>query len=347
MSFVTIKDVAKEANVSFSTVSRVIRNAQNVRSETRKKVLRTIKKLNYHVDAGARGMVKRQTKSIGLCISDISNPFYPPLLRGVENTVNKFGYNLLLCNTDENAEKEGSYLKLLLEKRIDGLIIAPTGQGISYLKEFVTKNIPIVFIDRRIEGIPTDVVGADNIQGAFSAVEHLIKLGHKRVAMITGLKDVTTTHERIQGYLEALKANNIKVNNSLIIEGRSKLGGGIEATQALFKLKFPPTAIFSSNNLMTLGSFIALKKLGKNVPKDVAIVGFDDLEWAEVLDPPLTAVSQPTYTIGTTAAQLLLQRLLGEGPAKKQTIVLKTELIIRRSCGFTLQRCQNSKLSVA
>jgi len=284
-------------------------------------------------------MVKRQTKSIGLCISDISNPFYPPLLRGVENTVNKFGYNLLLCNTDENAEKEESYLKLLLEKRVDGLIIAPTGQSISYLKEFVTRNTPIVFIDRKIEGISSDVVGADNIQGAFSAVEHLIKLGHKRVAMITGLKGVTTTQERIQGYLEALKANNIKVNNSLIIEGRSKLEGGIEATQALFKLKFPPTAIFSSNNLMTLGAFIALKKLGKNVPKDVAIVGFDDLEWAEALDPPLTAVSQPAYTIGTTAAQLLLQRLLGEGPVKKQTIVLKTELIIRRSCGFTLQRC--------
>jgi len=340
MSSVTIKDVAKEANVSFSTVSRVIRDAKNVHPETRKRVLRAIKKLNYHVDAGARGMVKRQTKTIGVCISDIANPYYPPLVRGVENTINKFGYNLLLCDTDENPEKEEIYLKLLLEKRVDGLIIAPTGQGISYLKEFVKRNIPIVFIDRKIEGIPADVVCADNVQGAFSAVEHLIKLGHKRVAMIAGLKAVTTTQERIKGYLDALSSHNIKTDNSLIVEGSSKIEEGIKATEILFKLEYPPTAIFSSNNLMTLGALIALKRLGKNVPKDVAIVGFDDLEWAEVLDPPLTAVSQPTYTIGATAAQLLIQRLSKEGPVKKQTIILKTELIIRRSCGFSLQRCQ-------
>ncbi|MEA3485180.1 MAG: LacI family DNA-binding transcriptional regulator [Candidatus Aerophobetes bacterium] len=335
MSSVTIKEVAKEANVSFSTVSRVIRNAKNVHPKTRKKVLRAIKKLNYHVDAGARGMVKRQTKTIGVCISDISNPFYPLLVRGVENTINKFGYNLLLCNTDENGEKEEVYLKLILEKRVDGLIIAPTGQDISYLKEFTRRNIPIVFIDRKTEGIPADAVCADNVQGAFSAVEHLIKLGHKRVAMIAGLKAVTTTQERIQGYLEALRAYHIKADDSLMVEGSSKIEGGIKATEVLFKLSSPPTAIFSSNNLMTLGALVALKRLGKNVPKDVAIVGFDDLEWAEVLNSPLTAVSQPTYTIGTTAAQLLIQRLLGEGPAKKQTIVLKTELIIRRSCGFS------------
>lgn len=332
---VTIKEVAKESNVSFSTVSRVIRNAKNVHPETRKKVLRAIKKLNYHVNAGARGMVKRETKTIGVCISDISNPFYPPLVRGVENTINKFHYNLLLCNTDEDAEKEEVYLKLMLEKRVDGLIIAPTGQGISYLKEFVKRNIPVVFIDRKIESIPADTVCTDNIQGAFSAVEHLIKLGHKRVAMIAGLKDITTTQERIQGYLKALKAYNLEANDSLIAEGYSKIEGGMTATEALFKLNSPPTAIFSSNNLMTLGALVFLKKLGKNVPQDVAIIGFDDLEWAEALDPPLTVVSQPTYTIGTTAAQLLIQRLLREGPIKKQNIVLKPELIIRRSCGFS------------
>jgi len=340
MSSITIKHVAKEANVSFSTVSRVIRNAKNVRPETRKRVLRAIRKLNYHVDAGARGMVKKQTKTIGVCISDIANPYYPPLVRGVENTINKFGYNLLLCNTDENPEKENIYLELLLEKRVDGLIIAPTGQDVPYLKEFARRNIPIVFIDRKIEDISADAVCVDNIQGAFSAVEHLIKLGHKRIAMITGLKAVTTTQERIQGYLDALGSHNIKADDSLIVEGNSKIEGGIKATEVLFKLKYPPTAIFSSNNLMTLGVLMALKKLGKHIPKDVAIVGFDDLEWVEALDSPLTVVSQPTYTIGTTAAQLLIQKLLKEGPTKKQTIVLKTDLIIRRSCGLSLQRCQ-------
>ena len=335
MSSVTIKEVAKEANVSFSTVSRVIRNAKNIHPETRKKVLRAIKKLNYHVDARARGMVKRETKTIGVCISDISNPFYPPIVRGIENTINKFHYNLLLSNTDEDAEKEEVYLKLMLEKRVDGLIIAPTGQSTSYLKEFIKRNIPVVFIDRKIENISTDTVCTDNFQGAFSAVEHLIKLGHKRIAMIAGPKAITTIQDRIKGYLEALKIYNTKRADSLIAEGSPTIEGGIKATKTLFKLSSPPTAIFSCNNLMTLGSLIALKRLGKNVPKDVAIVGFDDLEWAEVLDPPLTVVSQPTYTIGTTAAQLLMQRLLREGPIKKQNIVLKPELIIRRSCGFS------------
>jgi len=340
MCAVTIKDVAEDANVSFSTVSRVIRDAKGVNPETRKKVLKAIKKLNYHVDAGARGMVKRQTKTIGLSISDVSNPFYPPLVRGVENTINKFGYNLLLCDTDEDGKKEEAYLKLMLEKRVDGLIIAPTGQTIPYLREFKKRDIPVVLVDRKLESIQTDTVCADNVQGAFLAVEHLLKLGHKRVAMITGLKTITSTQERIQGYLEALKTHNLQVDDSLIVEGYSKIEGGIRATEILFKVDSPPTAIFSSNNLMTLGVLITLKKLGKNVPKDVAIVGFDDLEWAEALDPPLTAVSQPTYTIGTAAAQLLIQRLSKEGPTKKQTIILKTELIIRRSCGFSLQRCQ-------
>lgn len=199
-------------------------------------------------------------------------------------------------------------------------------------------------VDRKVEGISADMVGADNVQGAFSAVEHLLKLGHKRIAMITGLKSVTTTQERIQGYLEALKTYNLEVDDSLIVEGYSKIEGGISATETLFKVDPVPTAIFSSNNLMTLGASIALKRLGKNIPKDVAIVGFDDLEWAEVLDPPLTAVSQPTYAIGSNAAQLLIQRLLGEGPTKKQNIVLRTELVIRRSCGFSLEKVRYKKL---
>ncbi len=346
MSSVTIKEVAKEANVSFSTVSRVIRNAKNIHPRTRKKVLKAIKKLNYYVDARARGMVKRESKTIGVCISDISNPYYPPLIRGVENTINKFGYNLLLCNTDEDAEKEKVYLKLILEKKVDGLIIAPTGNDTSSLKEFVRRNIPIVFIDRKIEGISADVVCVDNVQGAFSAVEHLIKLGHKRVGMIVALRNITTTQERIQGYLEALKAHDINRDDSLIVESVPKIEGGIKAAEALLKLNSSPTAIFPFNNLVALGALIALKKLGKNVPKDVAIVGFDDLEWAEALDPPLTAVSQPIYTIGTTAAQLLIQRLLGEGPVKKQVIVLKTELIIRRSCGFFDNVAKNSKINM-
>jgi len=205
MPNITLKDVAKEAGVSISTVSRVIREQNSVRPETRKKVMRAIKKLNYYVDTTARAMVKKQTKTIGLSISDISNPFYPPLLRGVENTINKFGYSLILCNTDEDAEKEKQYLKVMLEKRVDGLIVSlasPT--NVSILKEFEKRNIPIVCVDRKAEDIEVDTVSVDNFYGSFAAVEHLLKLGHTRIAMISGIRGITTTEERIKGYIVLL-----------------------------------------------------------------------------------------------------------------------------------------------
>ena len=332
MTGVTIRDVAKKAGVSPSTVSRVIRGETNVHPKTKRRVLQAVKKMGYSLDGSARAIVKKQTKTIGVSISDISNPFYPLLIRGIENTINKFNYSMILCNTDEDSSKEERYLKVMLEKRVDGLIIAPTNPQVPFLKLFEERGIPIVCIDRAIENVEADMVGVDNVHGAFAAVEHLIKLGHRRIAIITGIRGITTTNERLRGYLDALKRYGIKKDEALIVEGYSRIEGGIKATKELFKLKSAPTAIFSSNNLMTIGTFIALKELKKSVPKDVAVIGFDDLEWAETLDPPLTAVSQPTYTIGLTAAQLLMQRLLKEGPKKKQNIILKTSLVVRESC---------------
>jgi len=332
MKNITIKDIAKKVGVSPSTVSRVMRGMPNVHPHTKKKVLKTAKKLGYFLDGSARAIVKKQTKTVGISVSDISNPFYPPLIRGIENTINKFGYSIILCNTDEDPVKEERYLRVMLEKRVDGLIISPTNSQVSLLKSFKVRGIPIVCIDRRLEDIDADTVTVDNVHGAFIAVEHLIKLGHKRIGIITGSREATTTQGRLKGYINALKQYKIDINKSLIVEGNSTIEGGIKATEALLKLKSPPTAIFSSNNLMTIGAYITLKRLKKNIPKDVAVIGFDDLEWAEALDPPLTAISQPTYTIGATAGQLLMQRLLNEGPREKQNIVLKTSLVVRKSC---------------
>jgi len=258
------------------------------------------------------------------------------LLRGVENTINKFGYSLILCNTDEDAEKEKQYLKVMLEKRVDGLIVSlasPT--NVSILKEFEKRNIPIVCVDRKAEDIEVDTVSVDNFYGSFAAVEHLLKLGHTRIAMISGIRGITTTEERIKGYIEALK--KYEADEPIIVEGKSTIEGAIEATEKVLKLD-PLTAIFSCNNLMTLGVYIGLKKNGKKIPKDIAVVGFDDLDWADALNPPPTVVSQPAYAIGSTAAQMLIQRILKEGPSKKQNIVLKTELIVRESCGIRLKR---------
>lgn len=334
MENITIRDVAKKAGVSASTVSRVMREAPNVRRKTKRRVLRVARKMGYSRDGSARAMVKKRTKTIGVSISDISNPFYPPLARGIENTINKFGYSIILCNTDENSSKEEQYLKVLLEKRVDGLIVSPTSTRVPFLHSFQKRNIPIVCIDRYLENMEVDTVTVDNIHGASIAVKHLIKLGHKRIGIIAGSKMATTSQDRLKGYQNALNQYGIKEDRSLITEGNLTIEGSIKAVESLFELKSPPTAVFSSNNLMSMGVYIALKRLGKKIPEDVAVVGFDDLEWAEALDPPLTAISQPAYTIGATAGQLLIQRLLNEGPRDRQSIVLKTNLVVRQSCSL-------------
>jgi len=334
MNTVTIKDVAKKAGVSVATVSRAMQKEEMVRPKTRRKVLDAARELNYHVDMGARSLIKKQTKTIGLCICNICNPFYPPLVRGVENTINKFGYSLFICNTEENPQKEEAYLKVMLQQRIDGLIVTPTWNICSSLKEFEARNIPIVVVDRSTSDLLSDTVCVDNIHGAFTAVEHLIQLGHQRIGIIAGMKMISTTRDRVEGYLDALRKYRLKKDEALIVDGGSSIEGGMKAMAALMKLTPPPTAVFCYNNFVTLGALLTLKKLNKKIPKDIAIIGFDEVDWAEVFDPPLTVVSQPVYAIGATAGQLIMQRLLKEGPQSKQKIVLKTDLIIRKSCGF-------------
>jgi LacI family transcriptional regulator len=307
MRNITIKDVAKKAGVSVATVSRAMQNKGVISPSTKMRVLDVAKELNYRVDLGARGLKKKQTKSIGLCICNICNPFYPPLVRGVENTINKFGYSLVICNTEENPKTEEAYLNVMLEQRVDGLIITPTW------------NLTVC---------------VDNVHGARTAVEHLILLGHKRIGLIGGPKMISTTQERVQGYLEALRKYDLKKDKKLMVDGGSSIEGGMKAMADLLELPSPPTAVFGYNNVVTLGALLTLKQRNKKIPKDLAILGFDEVEWAGVVDPPLTVVSQPVYAIGATAGQLIMQRLLNEGPKDKQKIVLKTELIIRKSCGF-------------
>ncbi len=338
----SMRNVANLANVSVTTISRVIRNDPHVSPHTREKVLRAVKKLNYYVNEGARSIIKKRTKTVGLGIFDVSNPFFPPLVRGVENTLNKFGYSLVLYNTDENHKKEEEFLRWMLEKRADGIILAPTGDSNKYLNDIVKRNIPLVFVDREVWEISTDVVCVDNTDGAFAGVEHLIKLGHRRIGMVACQRGVSTTEERIKGYLRALDVYGIEADETLLVESKTSSESIIEATKKLLSILDPPTAIFSGSNLVTLGILKVLKKLRKKIPQDLALVGFDDVEWGELLSPPLTAIRQPAYTIGATAAQILLQRLFEEGPEEKQKVVLKTNLVIRESCGAQLSsdHCQ-------
>ena len=329
----TMKDVARLAGVSISTVSHVINKTRYVEPETREKVYEAIKTLGYRPNILASSLRKRVTNTIGLIISNITNLFYPEVVRGVEDLLAKYNYNLILCNSDENVEKEKNYIEVLFSRRVDGLIITPSksSETRENLDLFREKNIPVVLVDRKIEGLEEDVVLADNIEGTYEAISYLISLGHKRIGIITGPLDTTTGCERLEGYLKALEDKGIKKDDNLIYEGDFKEEGGYKGVEALLNISNPPTAIFTSNNLMALGALKKITELGLKIPQDLSLVSFDDMDWFPYFSPPLTAVYQPAYELGETAVKLLFERLK-RGRKKRKEVRLPTKLIIRESC---------------
>jgi LacI family transcriptional regulator len=328
----TLHDVAKAANVSIATVSATINQSAFVSPELQGRVRKAITEVGYHPDGIARSLKTRTTKTLGLIISDISNPFFTALIRGIEDVTNTRGYSLVLCNTDERLEKEQAYITLLRSRRVDGLIMAPVGSAEEYAGFAAAVGAPFVFIDRKIPTVPADAVVVDNRAGARAVVEHILSLGHQRIGVITGLPRISTTHERLQGYRDALAHHRTPVDALLLKVGYSRLEGGYEAANDLLNLATPPTAIFATNNLMAIGLMRAVADRGFRCPDDISVAGFDDFEWASVFHPRLTTVAQPTYDMGAKAAELLLSRLNGSCTAEPQEIVLPPSLVIRDSC---------------
>jgi len=329
----TITDVAREAGVSITTVSHVLNGTRSVAEPTKQRVLAAVERLNYEVNSLAQSLKSDRSQTIGLLVTDISNPFFTSLVRGVEDVANAAGYGVMLCNTDENAEKELTYLRMLRRKRVDAILMAPTGIRQPVVDQLIGLGFPLVCFDRPPPGAPCDSVLVDNVDGARQAVSHLIELGHRRVGVITGLEGVGTTDERLEGYLQAMVAHGLSIDQELIRVGNSRLDGGFREMLALLDLPIPPTAVFSTNNLMTLGALGALQSRQVDVPGDMAIVGFDDFEWAAVLRPRLTVVAQPTYEIGQTATRMLIDRIKGRGAPEPRKVVLPTHLIVRESSG--------------
>lgn len=329
---VTMKDVAKRAGVSATTVSHVINKTRFVSKDVKARVLRAMEELSYQPNAIARSLKTRATQTIGLIISDIANPFFTGLVRGVEDVANSKGYNLILCNTDEKPEKERMYIHVLMQKQVDGIIMTPTGGNREYIAGLVKKGFPLVFVDRYLEDVEAPAVLVDNEEGACQAVEHLIMLGHTRIAIITGLRR-TTIVDRLKGYERALEKHGLVIDLGLIKAGSSSVDGGFEATLELLALDPRPTAIFPTNNLMTIGAMRALQSRGIRCPEDIAVVGFDDFEWASAFRPFFTTVSQPVYDEGKTAAEVLIAQMKGRKVAAGRT-VLKSTLNVRESCGF-------------
>jgi len=326
---VTIKDIAKKAEVSTATVSRALYNTGYVKEETRQKILKVAEELGYEKHKENKAS-KIKTNVVGVIVSDITNPFFTQVVRGIEDALSPAGYNLLLCNADENIEKERNYLKVLVSKKVDGIIITPAGGDHKAVREVANKEIPLVLIDRLIESLNTDGVIIDNISGAYDATSHLIFEGYRKIGIITGPLEIMTAKERLEGYKKALQDARIEFDEDLVENGGYTQKGGYTAAKTLTE-RARPDAIFIANNVMTTGALLALKELKIKIPEEVGIVGFDDLEWAPLMDPPLTTVSQPIYTIGSTAAQLLLRKLSGAAKIKREVVVLKPRLVVRES----------------
>jgi len=332
----TISDVAKLAGVSPVTVSRVINNADNVSPATRARVEQAIAELGYVPSGVAKSLRLKRTKTLALIVPDIQNSFWTTVARGVEDAAHSRGYSIFLCNTDENAEKQRHYLEVVISQRADGVIIAPSDNKIENLDLLRKRRIPTVVMDRYIDGWDVDTVMGDSVSAARALVKHLIDLGHTRIAMISGPQTTSTSTDRIIGYRIALAEAGIEYDPELIRIGEYRSISGERLTHQLLENENRPTAIFAANNVIALGVIDALNAHGMRVPQDMALVSFDDLPNTSRLFPFLTVAVQPAYDLGANAAQLLLSRLESDQLPAPRHVILPTRLIIRHSCGATL-----------
>ena len=326
----TIKDVAKQVGVSIATVSHVINKTRFVSEGITEKVLKAIRDLNYQPNAIARSLVKRKTHTIGIIISDILNPFYTAIVRGVEDVTYKSGYNVMLCNTDEDVEKEILYIQLLFEKRIDGLVLSSGFQDGVHPLHIQLKKIPLVSIVRKIKGVTSDGVFGDNMGGAYQAIEHLIQLGHRRIGIISGPLGLSSGAERLEGYKKALSDHQIPIEKQWIKMGDFKKESGYSLAKKLLQDEIPPTALFVVNNQMTIGALNASRELGVRIPEDLSLISFDDMEWYSFINPSLTTIEQSPYLMGKTAGEMLLQKIDHRRRNPKK-VVIPSRLIVRDS----------------
>ena len=330
-----IRDVAKLAGVAPITVSRVVNGADSVTAATRQRVQHAIDQLHYVPNTLARSLRSHQSHTIALIVSDITNPFWTTIARGVEDTAAENDLRTILCNTDENPDKEALYLGMLVERRVDGVIIAPTTREKKRLALLKQLQVPCVLIDRRVEGFKADRVYGDSRTGARLLIDHLIALGHRHIALINGPGSISSAQDRAAGYRESLLQHGLAVEESLIFQGEFKHSSGYRLTQQALAARPRPTAIFAANNFIAMGVLQALQEADVSVPGEMAVVCIDDVPYFSLVDPFLTVAVQPAYEMGEAAARLLSERLAAGRADKSREVILALQLIIRRSCGQT------------
>ncbi len=304
-----MRDVAEQADVSVTTVSHVINESRPVSDELRARVLSAMQELGYKPNRLARSLRQGRTYTIGMIVPDSANPFFAEVARGIEDTTFGHGYSLILCNSDGNLEKELFYADHLAEKQVDGILFIAAGVSSEHIELLLHRRIPVVVVDRNLPDVAVDAVLTDNRGGGYLATQHLLNLGHRRIACVTGPSDVTPSADRVAGYRQAMQEAGIPVDEELILRGNFDYESGYRAAETLLSLSPRPTAIFACNDLTAVGVLSAANRLGLRVPEDLSVVGYDDVRLASFTVPLLTTVQQPKHEIGVLAATWLLERI--------------------------------------
>ncbi|NDJ52241.1 MAG: LacI family transcriptional regulator [Chloroflexi bacterium] len=333
-----IQDVAKLAKVAPITVSRVINNSGYVSDKTRKRVEGAIAELGYVPNMLGPSLRFKQTMSIAAMVTDITNPFWTTVTRGIEDVASANGYLTILCNSDESEEKQALYLETLLQRQIDGILLVPASNDSASIKRILNQKIPLVVLDREVQNVAVDVVRADSQEGAYLLTKHLLALGHRHIAMLAGPKSTSTSVDRVTGYLHALEEAGIEPNDDLIYWDAYTQEAGYRNAKRVINSALCPTAIFAANNFIAIGTIQALKDQELCVPDDMSIVAVDDIPPTYSLEPFLTVAAQPAKEMGRVAAELLLDRIKNEEDKPPQSIILDITMIIRSSSGKNLKR---------
>ena len=328
----TIRQVAKRAGVAPITASRVLNNTGYFTAETKQRVEAAAAELNYVPNQLARSLRSHRTYTLALVLSDVTNPFWTTVARGVEDAARQQGYTVILCNTDENEEKQAEYLALLLRKQVDGILLVPARSDPGAVQMIQKQGVQVVVMDRRVPGAQVDVVRGASTRGAYELTHYLLGLGHRRIALLGGPTSLSVSHERLAGYQQAFAQAQLLADPALCFFGEFTVERGQTMTHLALELAPPPTAIFAMNNFIAIGVLKALRQRQLRVPEDISVVSFDDLPDLLVVEPFLTVAAQPAYELGQRATQLLLQRIAEPTGQPYQEIILPTRLIIRHSC---------------
>lgn len=328
----TILDVAKRAGVSPITVSRVINNSGYISQATRERVEAAVKELRYVPNTLARGLRSKRTKTLALVVTDITNPYFTLMARGVEDAAGASNYTVIYCNTDESEAKEENYANILAQRQVDGVLLVPAGGKVKTIKFLLSNDINVVVVDRRVSGVKVDSVRSDSDDGAYRLIKLLIGFGHKRIAMITGPRDVSTSADRVAGYRRALVESGLG-NNEQVYYGEFNQQSGYEFTKQMMMQSPKPTAIFGANNFIAIGIIQALRGFKIDVPGNVSVVAFDDLPESMLVAPFLTFAEQPAYEVGRVATELLLKRISNEFSGGYQKLILPATIVERGSTG--------------